>query len=167
MKIIGLLAQKEYSVEELAAAIDLGVSTTSHHLAQLTKAGLASARVEGHYYFYSLRTDTLRAMSEKLLHEENYPVLSQDTGADAFEKKVMSAFVDAEGRIISFPEKEKKLLVILNYVVKAFEMGRHYPEKEVNEILRRFNKDTAFIRRSLVEFKLMDRQGGGGEYWRI
>jgi hypothetical protein len=79
----------------------------------------------------------------------------------------MSAFVDDEGHIISFPEKEKKLLVILNYVVKAFEIGRRYPEKEVNEILRRFNKDTAFIRRSLVEFKLMDRQGGGGDYWRI
>jgi hypothetical protein len=166
LKIIGLLAQREYSVEELADTLNISVSTTSHHLAQLSKARLVAARVEGHYYFYSLQTENLHVMAEKLLHEENLPALSQEVSTDSFERKVMAAFVDGEGRIIAFPEKEKKLLVILDYIVKAFEPGKRYPEKEVNEILLRFNKDTAFMRRSLVEYKLMSRQGGGGEYWR-
>lgn len=166
LKIIGLLAQKEYSVEELATTLDLSVSTTSHHLSYLTHAGLAQARVEGHYYYYSLCTETLRTMAEKLLHEENLPALSQDLGNDTFERKVMAAFTDREGKVTAFPEKAKKLLVILNYIAKAFEPGKRYPEKEVNEILLRFNKDTAFMRRSLVEYNLMGRQGGGGEYWR-
>lgn len=48
LKIIGLLAQQPYSVEKLAEALGLGVSTTSHHLACLTKAGLVSVRVDGH-----------------------------------------------------------------------------------------------------------------------
>jgi len=167
LKIIGLLAQREYSVEELAETLGLGVSTTSHHLARLSKAGLASARTDGHYYQYSLKTDVLKEMSAKLLKDENIPALSQDIAEDAFERKVMAAFTDAEGRITGFPEKEKKLLVILKYAVNAFEMGRRYSEKEVNEMLLRFNKDTAFLRRSFVEYKLMGREGGGGEYWRI
>jgi hypothetical protein len=52
-------------------------------------------------------------------------------------------------------------------VVEAFETGKRYKEKEVNEILSQFNDDTATLRRGMVEYHLMDRQGGGGEYWRI
>jgi hypothetical protein len=167
LKIIGLLAQREYSVEELATTLDLSVSTTSHHLSYLVHSRLASARPEGHYYFYSLCTETLKTMAGQLLREETLPALSQDLGSDTFERKVMSAFTDKEGRVVTFPEKEKKLVVILNYIVKAFETGKRYPEKEVNEMLLRFNKDTAFMRRSLVEYKLMAREGGGGEYWRL
>ncbi len=167
LKIIGLLAQREYSVEELATTLDLSVSTTSHHLSYLVHSKLASARPEGHYYYYSLCADTLRTMSEKLLQKDTLPALSQDLGSDTFERKVLAAFTDKDGRVTAFPEKEKKLLVILNYIVKAFEMAKRYPEKEVNETLLRFNKDTAFMRRSLVEYKLMAREGGGGSYWRL
>jgi Uncharacterized protein conserved in bacteria len=167
LKIVGLLAQREFSVEELAETLALGVSTTSHHLSRLSKAGLVTARTDGHYYFYGLKLDVIQEMSAKLLKTEDLPRLSQDVNEDAYARKVMSSFVDAEGHVKAFPEKEKKLLVILNYIACAFEPGKHYPEKEVNEILLRFNSDTAFMRRSLVEFKLMARQGGGGEYWRV
>lgn len=167
LKIVGLLAQREYSVEELAETLDLGVSTTSHHLARLSKAGLASARTDGHYYLYSLKTDALKEMAEKFLKEENLSALSKDISGDAYERKVLATFTDADGQITAFPEKQKKLLVLLRYVVNSFEMGKRYSEKEVNEIILCFNKDTAFIRRSLVEYKLMARQGGGGEYWRL
>jgi biotin operon repressor len=167
LKIVGLLAQREFSVEELAETLGLGVSTTSHHLSRLSKAGLVAARTDGHYFLYSLKMEVIQKMSAKLLTKENLPLLSQNVSEDDFERKVMAAFTDAEGRIKDFPEKEKKLLVILRYVVKEFEAGKRYPEKEVNEILLKFNQDTAFIRRSLVEYKLMGRQGGGGEYWRV
>jgi hypothetical protein len=51
-------------------------------------------------------------------------------------------------------------------IVKDFEPGKGYPEKQVNEVLARFHVDTATLRRELVGAKLMDREGGGGEYWR-
>jgi len=169
LKIIGLLAQKPSSVEALADALGLSVSTTSHHLSRLAKSGLVSARTDGHYYIYSLDTDKLREMSQQLLHEENLRGLSQGVKAaegDAFDNKVMRSFVDGEGRITAFPAQEKKFQVLLRYVVQAFEPGRYYPEKEVNEILKRYNEDTASLRRGLVEYKLMEREGGGGNYWR-
>ena len=169
LKIVGLLAQKPASVEALAEALGLSVSTTSHHLSRLAKSGLVSARTDGHYYIYSLDTDKLREMSQQLLHEDNLPGLSQGVKTaegDAFDNKVMKSFVDGEGRITAFPAQEKKFQVLLRYVVQAFEPGRYYPEKEVNEILKRYNEDTASLRRGLVEYKLMEREGGGGAYWR-
>lgn len=170
LKIVGLLAQKPSSVEALADALGLSASTTSHHLSRLSKSGLVSARADGHYYIYSLNTDVLRGMSQHLLQDEYLPALSQgiqSTEGDPFESKVMKAFVDSEGRITAFPAQEKKFLVLLRYVSRAFEPGRRYPEKEVNEILKRYNEDTASLRRGMVEYKLMDREGGGGVYWRI
>jgi len=169
LKIVGLLAQKPSSVEALAEALGLSASTTSHHLARLAKSGLVSARADGHYYIYSLNTDALRGISQHLLQEENLPALSQGAVSpegDPFDSKVMKAFVDSEGRITAFPAQEKKFLVLLRYVTTAFEPGRRYPEKEVNEILKRYNEDTASLRRGLVEYKLMQREGGGGAYWR-
>jgi predicted transcriptional regulator len=170
LKIIGLLAQQPYTVEKLAEVLGLGVSTTSHHLSRLSKAGLVSARTDGHYYIYSLQTDTLKTMAQHLLHDEELPRLSgpQVTfgSEDAYDRKILATFTDAEGRITAFPAQKKKYLALLRYVLKAFEPGVRYTEKQVNEILLRYNEDTAMLRRSLVEYHMMAREGGGGAYWR-
>ena len=54
--------------------------------------------------------------------------------------------------------------MLLRYVLKEFEVGVHYTEKQVNEILWKFNPDTALLRRGLIEYKFMAREGGGGKY---
>ncbi len=54
LMIIGFLAQKPTNVEQLAESLNLSVSTTSHHLSKLAKAGLVTARAQGHYAIYSL-----------------------------------------------------------------------------------------------------------------
>jgi len=167
LKIVGLLAQQPRSVEEIAGAIGLSMSTTSHHLARLSKAGLVSARADGHYYIYSLHTDALHEMAQRLLQDEQIRQLSAPAEPDAYDQKVLASFLDTEGRIKAIPAQDKKLQVILRYVVKAFQPGLRYPEKQVNEILSHYNEDTAFLRRSLVEYRLMQREGGGGSYWVI
>jgi predicted transcriptional regulator len=166
LKIVGHLAKQPCTVEQLAGLLDLGVSTTSHHLSRLADAGLVSARADGHYFIYSLHTEVLQGMAQRLLKTENLPRLSEDNDTPAFEKKVLKTFVDEEGRIKAFPAQEKKYLVLLQYVLQAFEPGVHYSEKQVNEIMNRFNEDTASLRRGMIEYHLMERQGGGGEYWR-
>jgi predicted transcriptional regulator len=167
LKIVGLLATRSYTVEGLAEALGLGASTTSHHLARLSKAGLVSARTDGHYYIYSLQTDVLKDLSRQMLQDEELPKLSVPMTEDAFEKKVLSNFLDSEGYIKAFPAQEKKYLVILRHVVKAFKVGRQYTEKEVSEILSRYNEDFALLRRDLVDYKMMAREGGGRNYWRV
>lgn len=167
LKIIGLLSQKPHTVEQLSALLGLGMSTTSHHLSNLAKAGLVEAHTDGHYYLYSLRLETLQEMSQRLLQQEALPGLATTVDLEAYDRKVLHTFTDEEGRITAFPSQLKKYQVLLRYVVNAFEPGIRYPEKQVNEILSRFHEDTADMRRGLVEFKLMAREGGGGAYWRL
>ena len=165
LKIIGLLAHQPHSVEQLAALLGLGASTTSHHLGKLSRAGLVSAQTEGHYYYYRLEPTVLQNMSKRLLNESELKNLTMDVDMDAYDQKVLSNFTDANGRITAFPAQEKKFLVLIRHALKAFEPGIRYPEKSVNEILLRYNEDTALLRRSLVSYGFMEREGGGGEYW--
>ena len=65
------------------------------------------------------------------------------------------------------PGQRKKLEALLRYIVRAFEPGVRYNEKQVNETLLRFHEDTAFLRRELVGYKLMARLDDGSEYWRV
>ncbi len=83
-----------------------------------------------------------------------------------YARKVLRIYLDPEGRIKQFPAQQKKLRILLDHVVQSFEPGVRYSEKRVKEILLRFNEDTARLRRALVDFGFMKREGGGGEYWR-
>jgi predicted transcriptional regulator len=167
LKIVGLLAKQSYTGEQIAALLGVGESTASHHLAKLTEAGLVTATPHSYYNVYELYADAITEKARRLLSQAELPKLAADVDLDAFDRKVLSVFTDEEGRITQFPVQQAKFLVLLRYVVKAFEPGMRYPEKQVNQILARFSKDTALLRRTLVDFHFMDREGGGGEYWRI
>ncbi len=167
LKIIGYLAQRPHAVEELSKSLRVGPSTVSHHLAVLARAGLVEGRVQGYYSIYSLHADPLEATAKKLLHREDLKGLAGENGTDPYDKKVLSTFLTPEGRIRAFPVQEKKYLVLLRHVLSEFQYGFRYTEKQVNEILAKFNKDTARLRRALVDYRFMAREGGGGKYWRI
>ncbi|HEY6071953.1 MAG TPA: metalloregulator ArsR/SmtB family transcription factor [Anaerolineales bacterium] len=166
LKIVGLLAQKPYSVEELAALLELKASTVSHHLSRLVKAGLVSARAEGYYSVYQLDRQALEDRSRALFSAQDLSAAVADVDLDAYDQKVITDFTHRDGRLKSIPAQRKKLEAVLRYVVTAFKIGKHYSEKQVNEILARYHEDTATLRRELVGYGLMKREGGGGEYWR-
>ena len=166
LKIVGLLAQTPHTVEQLAQKLGIGVSTVSHHLSRLTDAGLVSARAESYYSVYRLNAEILTEMARTLLQQAK-PALSQTEYPDAFERKVLSSFTETDGRIRAFPTQEKKFLVLVRHVLKAFEPGVRYTEKRVNQILSNYNDDTARLRRALIDHKYMAREGGGGKYWRL
>jgi len=165
LKIIGLLAQDEYPVEQIAEMLDLRPSTVSHHLSKLSKAGLVSARSESYYNIYRLEKRVLEEMSQRILSRETLPAVTADVDMDAYDRKVINTFCDEDGRIKQFPAQQKKFEAILRYVVKEFDPGVRYTEKEVSEILSRFSDNYASLRRGLIEYKLMGREAGGGAYW--
>ena len=166
LKIVGLLAQQPYSVEELAALLDLKPSTFSHHLAKLSQLGLVSAKTDSYYNVYQLDENALQAKSRDLFSQENLTASVIDVDVDAYDNKVIRDYVRKDGSLKTIPAQRKKLEAVLRYVVKAFEVDKRYSEKKVNEILSRYHEDTASLRRELVGSKLMKREGGGGDYWR-
>jgi predicted transcriptional regulator len=166
LKIIGLLAQQPYSVEELAALLDLKPSTVSHHLAKLAQVGLVSAKTQSYYNVYQLDEKALESKSKSLFSQENLAASVADVDADAYDHKVIKDYARRDGSLKTIPAQRKKLDAVLRHVVQAFEVDKKYSEKKVNEILAKYHEDTATLRRELVGAKLMKREGGGGEYWR-
>lgn len=167
LKIVGLLADKPYSVEELAALLKLKPSTVSHHLARLSEAGLVRARAESYYSVYQLDQAVLEEKARSIFSQEELSSVAADVDVDAYDNKVIRDYSKYDGSLKTLPSQRKKLEAILRYVVKAFEVGKRYSEKQVNEILAKYHKDTATLRRELVGSGLMKREGGGGEYWRV
>ncbi len=166
LKIIGLLAQQPYSVEELAALLDLKPSTVSHHLAKLAQVGLVSAKTQSYYNVYQLDEKALESKSKSLFSQENLAASVADVDANAYDHKVIKDYARRDGSLKIIPAQRKKLDAVLRHVVQAFEVDKKYSEKKVNEILAKYHEDTATLRRELVGAKLMKREGGGGEYWR-
>jgi predicted transcriptional regulator len=166
LKIVGLLAQQPYSVEELAALLDLKPSTVSHHLAKLAQVGLVSAKTQSYYNVYELDEKALESKSRSLFSQENLAASVADVDADAYDNKVLKDYTRKDGSLKTIPAQRKKLDAVLRHVVQAFEVNKKYNEKKVNEILGKYHEDTATLRRELVGAKLMKREGGGGDYWR-
>ena len=167
LRIVALLSDQDLTVGELAEMLDLSSATISHHLSRLSDVGLVSARAEGYYNIYELDVDALNGMAKRILSEESLSSVAADVDVDAYDRKVLETFMSPEGRLLQFPAQQKKEEAVLRYIARAFGPGRRYGEKEVNEILSRFHEDTARLRRNLVVFGFMDREGGGGDYWLV
>jgi hypothetical protein len=166
LKIVGLLAEKPYSVEELATLLGLKPPTVSHHLAKLVDAGLVRSHTESYYNVYQLDHEMLREKTRSMFSQQELSTVISEVDADAYDKKVIRDYTRRDGSLKTLPAQQKKLEAILRYVVKVFDVGKRYSEKQVNEMLARYHEDTATLRRELVGFGLMQREGGGGEYWR-
>jgi predicted transcriptional regulator len=167
VKIVSLLAEKPYSVEELAALLKLKPPTISHHLAKLVEAGLVESQTESYYNVYRLDRSALEAKTRSMFSQQELSTVVAEVDADAYDKKVIKDYARRDGSLKTLPAQRKKLEAILRYVVKAFDVGKRYGEKQVNEILARYHADTATLRRELVGSGLMKREGGGGQYWRV
>lgn len=164
LKILGLLANQERSVGELAEFLNLREPTVSHHLAAMKEIGLVEVRAEGNVRIYRLETHALEKMSKDLFSQESLSTLAASEAGDSWEQKVFRTYV-ADGRLKQIPTQYKKRMVILRWLVTKFEMDARYTEKEVSERLKQYHPDYAALRRYLVETRLMQRENG--IYWRL
>jgi predicted transcriptional regulator len=156
LKIIGLLAQKPYTVEQLSAMLDLRPPTVSHHLKLLASAGLVSARAESYYNLYQLEPGVLEQIAQHM---------AADVDLEAYDRKVLRDVLLPDGMLKVIPAQRKKREVVLKHILKQFQPGIRYTENQVNEILTHFHADTATLRREMIAYKMMGRSEG--VYWRI
>ena len=164
LKMLGLLADQEYSVGELAELLDLKEPTVSHHLAKLQELDLVQMRAEGTAHRYRLKSATLQRLNRDLFTPEQVASIAENVVGEPWERKVLQTYLIGD-RLTKIPDTRKKREVILNWLVTQFEEGVRYPEAEVNAIIKRYHPDTATLRRELVGNKLMQRENG--IYWRI
>lgn len=164
LKLVGILAQQECSVEELATLVQLKEPTVSHHLAKLKELNLVKMRPEGNTHFYKLNQEALQALNQSMLTPGKMSTLVDDVNKEAWEDKVLRSFLEGD-RLKEIPASRKKRIVILKWLARQFEPEVTYPERSVNEILQRFHPDCATLRRELIGYQMMQRENG--TYWRL
>jgi DNA-binding transcriptional ArsR family regulator len=164
LKILGILANRECSVEELAAMLNLKEPTVSHHLAKLKQLQLVAMRSQGNTHLYWLNSEALQDISKEVFTPDHMASLVDDVEGEAWENKVLSNFIEG-GRLKEIPASRKKRLVILKWLARQFDMEVKYPERQVNELIKRYHPDCATLRRELIGSQLMHRENG--VYWRL
>jgi hypothetical protein len=68
-------------------------------------------------------------------------------------------FFRPDGTLISIPVKAAKKIAVLQVIASKLSSDTKYPEKELNAIIANFHDDTAAIRRHMIEFGILERDG--------
>ena len=68
-------------------------------------------------------------------------------------------FFRPDGTLISIPVKPAKKIAVLKVIASKLSPDTRYPEKELNAIIANFHDDTATIRRHMIEFGILERDG--------
>jgi hypothetical protein len=150
-RVLGLLSQDDTLRAFASLVLGTGAEHAPRTLDRLAGGGLAARDENGKWRATPERfRELLRRASEPV------PELSA-------EERLLRTFL-VDGRLRSIPMKREKRLVVLRYIVRVFEPGVRYPEKDVNVALRAFHDDYAALRRYLVDETLLSREAN--VYWR-
>jgi hypothetical protein len=156
LKVVAALALGAGTIEEVARVAGLRLEDVALAARRLSRGGLVAR--DGHAL--ALCSDRFGAAARAAAETAPPPEpLSSDPAEDA----VLSAFV-RDGRLTSIPARRTKRLVVLGHLVRVFEPGVRYPEREVNALLAVWHPDVAALRRYLVDEGLLSRDAG--VYWR-
>ncbi len=164
LQILKSLCREPMYVERLAERLGLTPPTVSFHLKKLENAGLVVGRKEQYYVVYHLCEEALDALLIDFIREESTEADRQEAREREYRQKVIDSFFDY-GKLKSIPVQQKKKRIVLEEMLKRFEPGRKYAEKEVNLIIADFHDDFCTLRRDMISEKLMARENG--IYWRI
>ena len=73
-------------------------------------------------------------------------------------------FFRPDGTLISIPVKPAKKIAVLTHIAQELSPTTKYPEKELNLIIAKYHDDTAAIRRHMIEYGILERDGES-VYW--
>jgi hypothetical protein len=162
LRMIGLLAAAEHSVQDLAALLALKEPTVSHHLAVLKQLDMVKMRADGNFRRYRLDHEVLRKIGRTVFSRDHIARLARPVApseSEAWERKVLATFIRDE-RLIEIPVAAKKRWVILKWLAGFFEAGVNYSEARVNALIKRYHADCATLRRELVGYRMLTRNAG-------
>jgi hypothetical protein len=161
LKALAAVALGAATLAEVAERAGLEPREAARALNRLVVGGLLEGAPRTGY---RVRVDVLRAAARR-------PPADRPGGQAGSE--VVGRFLRGDHHV-QIPAARGKRLAFLDHLAGLFEPGRRYPEREVNETLRRWHPDYAMLRRYLVDEGFLDRadepapSGSRSEkvYWR-
>ena len=73
-------------------------------------------------------------------------------------------FFRPDGTLISIPVKPAKKFAVLQRIASELPPDTKYPEKQLNLIIAKYHQDTAALRRHMIEYGILERDGES-VYW--
>jgi hypothetical protein len=164
LRLLGFLAQRPRTVQELASLLGLTEPTTSHHLGLLREAGLVTLWVEGNLHWYDFQPSELAPLAKSVLSRQNVAHWAGEARAQKPDRLIQN-YLESDGRLRLIPASRKKRYPVLAWLAGHFDLDRRYREAEVNQILQTRYWDSATLRRELIGYRMLAREKG--IYWRL
>ena len=159
LQILKSLLEEDMYVERLAQRLELTPATVSFHLKKLMDAGAVSSRREPHYTMYSINKEVFQCRILDILGEKSSDAQRQQEREARYRQRVLDSFFEY-GRLKSIPAQRKKERICLEEIAKELELGRPYPERELNQVLLRFHQDYCTLRRDMISEGILRREEG-------
>lgn len=160
LKIMRALTERDMYAELLAERLQLTPATISFHMKKLQTAGLVDARKEQYYTVYSLRKEALNmTINEFIAPDSESTDTAEALREEMYRRKVIKSFMPL-GYCKTMPAQLKKRIIIYEEIMKQFEVGKTYTEKEVNALIEKVHEDYCTVRRMFVGMGWMSRQDG-------
>lgn len=156
LRVFSALALGARSVHDLADCAGMDRRAVVKALQRLEAGGVVSSSGPE----WNLRRDVIAAEARRTA--KTFESYGEDRLAPR-QAAVLRAFL-RDGRLVTIPSVRSKRLVVLDHVAGVFEVGLHYPEREVDALLRVFHDDYAALRRHLVDEGFLSRDHS--LYWR-
>ena len=159
LQILKSLLEEDMYVERLAQRLELTPATVSFHLKKLMDAGAVSSRREQYYTMYSINKEVFQCRILDILGEKSSDAQRQQEREARYRQRVLDSFFEY-GRLKAIPAQRKKERICLEEIAKELELGRPYPERELNQVLLRFHQDYCTMRRDMISEGILRREEG-------
>lgn len=159
LQILKSLLEEDMYVERLAQRLELTPATVSFHLKKLMDAGAVSSRREQYYTMYSINKEVFQCRILDILGEKSSDAQRQQEREARYRQRVLDSFFEY-GRLKAIPAQRKKERICLEEIAKDLELGRPYPERELNQVLLRFHQDYCTLRRDMISEGILRREEG-------
>ena len=159
LQILKSLLEEDMYVERLAQRLELTPATVSFHLKKLMDAVAVSSRREQYYTMYSINKEVFQCRILDILGEKSSDAQRQQEREARYRQRVLDSFFEY-GRLKAIPAQRKKERICLEEIAKELELGRPYPERELNQVLLRFHQDYCTLRRDMISEGILRREEG-------
>lgn len=154
LRIVGLLALRPRDPLDLSLLLGITEAALGRHIRILRRSGLVVTEGDR----LRIETGPIHAvMADTAVRKPASAMIPPDATPE--QRRVLGTFFEGD-RLVAVPVHRKKFRIILERLAEAFDVGRDYPEREVNHILRAHHPDVASLRRGLIDEGLLERTRG-------
>ncbi|SDN31390.1 hypothetical protein SAMN04487897_102476 [Paenibacillus sp. yr247] len=164
IRMLILLAEGELNGQVLAEKLGVTPATITHHASKLREASLIHERRDKNTIYFALNDYFLRSNASAtadLIYKNkkggSVPMKDEDANLN-LKQSVIRNFFTLDGKLKHVPAQLKKKLIVLEHLVKQFEKGHTYTEKELNTRIKNYHPDFATIRREFIMHQFMFRE---------